>query len=119
MSNKRTKTMSIFFVATALLLGAALVANPMRQVNAQGNATNGMNQTGAVGVLTIKTIDEDSLMNQLKAKYPKLAALTGAEDRDLIGTLKELKDVKEAAKTIVAANILRDLIQYKALENMQ
>jgi hypothetical protein len=53
MSNKKTKTMSIFFLAIALLLGAALVANPMRQVNAQGNATNGVNQTGAVGVLTI------------------------------------------------------------------
>lgn len=81
MSNTKTKTISIFFVAIALLLGAALVANPMRQVNAQGNMTSGMNQTGAVGVLTIKTIDVDSLMNQLKAKYPKLAALTGAEDR--------------------------------------
>ena len=64
-------------------------------------------------------IDVNSLMNALKAKYPKLAALTGAEDRDLIGTLKELKDAKETAKTIEAANILRDLIQYKALENMQ
>jgi len=30
--------------------------------------------------------------------YLKLAALTGTEDRDIIGTLKELKDVKEAAK---------------------
>ena len=119
MSDTKTNTIGMLFVAMALLLGAALIANPIRQANAQGNMTNDMNQTGAVGVLTVKTIDVDSLMNQLKAKYPKLAALTGAEDRDLIGTLKELKDAKEAAKTIVAANILRDLIQYKALENMQ
>lgn len=119
MSNANTKTIGMFFVAIALLLGAAMVANPLRQVNAQANMTNGMNQTGAVGVLTVTKIDVDSLMNQLKAKYPKLVPLTGAEDRDLIGTLKELKDAKEAAKTIVAANILRDLIQYKALEDMQ
>ena len=117
MSN--TKVIGMFFVAIALLLGVAMIANPFHQVNAQGNMTGGTNQTGAVGVLTIKAIDVDSLMNQLKAKYPKLAKLTGAEDRDLIGTLKDLKDVKEAAKTIVAANILRDLIQYKASENMQ
>ena len=115
----KTKTVGMFFVAFAVLLGAAMIANPFRQVNAQANATNATNPTGAVGVLTITKIDVNSLMNALKAKYPKLAALTGAEDRDLIGTLKELKDAKEAAKTIVAANILRDLNQYKALEDMQ
>ena len=41
----------MFFVAMAILLGAAVVANPLHQVNAQANMTNGMNQTGAVGVL--------------------------------------------------------------------
>ena len=116
MINSNQTKIAIFAVAMAILGSAALVANPGRMAYAQENATNA---TGVTGVLTITKIDVNSLMNALKAKYPKLAALTGAEDRDLIGTLKELKDAKETAKTIVAANILRDLIQYKALENMQ
>ena len=70
-------------------------------------------------MVKIATIDVDSLMNALKAKYPKLAALTGAEDRDLIGGLKDLKDPKETAKTIITANLIRDLIQYKAIQEMQ
>ena len=115
MINSNQPKIAIFAVAMAILGSAALVANPGRMAYARENATNA---TGVTGVLTITKYVE-SLMNALKAKYPKLAALTGAEDRDLIGTLKELKDAKETAKTIVAANILRDLIQYKALENMQ
>ena len=105
----------MYFIAAAILVAAALVANPIRHVNAQGNATN---VTG-VGVVKITTIDTDSLIKALKTKFPKLAALTGAEDRDLIGGLKDLKDPKETAKTIIAANLMRDLIQYKAIQEMQ
>ena len=83
------------------ILGSAtaLVANPGRMAYAQENATNA---TGVTGVFTITKIDVNSLMNALKAKYPKLAATYWSGSRDLIGTLKELKDAKETTKTIVA-----------------
>lgn len=111
----KAKMFGMYIIAAAILVAAALVANPIRQVNAQGNATN---VTG-VGVVKITTIDTDSLIKALKTKFPKLAALTGAEDRDLIGGLKDLKDPKETAKTIIAANLIRVLIHYKAIQDMQ
>ena len=98
MSNANTKTIGMFFVAIALLLGAAMVANPLRQVNAQANMTNGMNQTGAVGVLTVTKIDVDSLMNQLKAKYPKLAATYWSRRQRFNWNLKRVERCKRSGK---------------------
>ena len=66
----KAKMFGMYFIAAAILVAAALVANPIRQVNAQGNATN---VTG-VGVVKITTIDTDSLIKALKTKFPKLAA---------------------------------------------
>ncbi len=116
MSNVNTVTLSMFFAAFAALLGAAMIANPILQVNAQGNGTNA---TGVTGVLTITKVNVDDLMKALKSNYPKLSDLKGEEDKSLIGTLKDLKDAKETAKTIVAANLLRDLIQFKALQDLE
>ena len=67
----------MYFIAAGNPGCGSASSNPIRQVNAQGNATN---VTG-VGVVKITTIDTDSLIKALKTKFPKLAALTGAEDR--------------------------------------
>jgi hypothetical protein len=39
--------------------------------------------------------------------------------QSLVQAVKDLKDAKETAKTLVAANLLRDLIQFKALQEMK
>lgn len=103
-----TKNVSIFILAVAILGGTALIANPGRVVYAQGNATS--------------TINTDVWVEALKAKHPTLAAIADiadiAEDRDVIGKLKDL-DAKEAVKTLIALNIVRDLIQYKQAQEVQ
>jgi hypothetical protein len=101
----------MFFVATAILLGATMMVNPIHQVNAQGNATN-----ANVGGQAVAIIEIDPLINALQEKYPKLAELK--EDKDLVEAVKTLEDTKEAAKIIVGFNLLRDLAQFKALESL-
>jgi hypothetical protein len=61
----------------------------------------------------------------LKAKHPTLATIADiadiadiAEDKDVIGKLKDL-DAKEAIKTLIALNIVRDLMQYKQAQEVQ
>ncbi|MDQ5870338.1 MAG: hypothetical protein M3530_11520 [Thermoproteota archaeon] len=103
-----TKNASIFILAVAVLGGTALIVNPGRVVYAQDNATS--------------TINTDVWVEALKAKHPTLAAIADiadiAEDRDVIGKLKDL-DAKEAVKTLIALNIVRDLIQYKQAQEVQ
>ena len=76
----------------------AIISSPGRIVYAQGNATS--------------TIDTDKWVEALKAKHPTLATIPDiadiAEDKDVIGKLKAL-DPKEAVKTLIALNIVRDL----------
>jgi hypothetical protein len=100
-----SKNVSIFMLAVAVLGGIALVVNPGRVAYAQDNATS--------------TINTDVWVEALKAKHPTLAAIADiAEDRDVIGKLKDL-DAKEAVKTLIALNIVRDLIQYKQAQEVQ
>jgi len=97
---------------TVAVLGAtALILNPGRIVYAQGNATS--------------TINVDIWVEALKAKHPTLATIADiadiadiAEDKDVIGKLKDL-DAKEAIKTLIALNIVRDLMQYKQAQEVQ
>jgi hypothetical protein len=110
MSNTNAKTLCMFFVATAILLGATMMANAIHQVNAQGNATNATDGGQAV----VAVVEIDPLIKALQEKYPKLAELK--EDKDLVEAVKTLEDTKEAAKIIVGFNLLRDLAQFKALE---
>jgi hypothetical protein len=121
MSN--TKTIAILFASMAVLLGATMIANPISLVNAQGNQTNQTNQTNqnqpkanaGTKVVTITKIDVDPLMKAIKDAYPK----AGDIKDDSVSALKDLKDAKETAKTMAAANLLRDLTQFKALQDMQ
>jgi len=120
------KTIAILFASMAVLLGASMIANPIALVNAQGNQTNQTNQTNQSNanqtkpteqkkVAVVTKIDVDPLVKALKDNYPK----AGDIKDDNVGSLKDLKDAKETAKTLAAANLLRDLMQFKALQDMQ
>jgi len=117
------KTIAILFASMAVLLGASMIANPIALVNAQGNQTNQTNQSNAnqtkpteqKKVAVVTKIDVDPLVKALKDNYPK----AGDIKDDNVGSLKDLKDAKETAKTLAAANLLRDLMQFKALQDMQ
>lgn len=54
-------------------------------------------------------------MKTLKDAYPK----AGDIKEDNVDAVKDFKDAKEAAKTLVVANLLRDLAQFKALQDMK
>jgi hypothetical protein len=103
-----TKNVSIFILAVVVLGVTSLIVNPGGFVYAQGNDTS--------------TIDTDVWMAALKSKHPTLAAIPDiadiAEDKGVIGMLKDL-DTKEAVKTLIALNIVRDLIQYKQAQEVQ
>ena len=117
MSNVNTK-LALVIASIAVLLGSTVLANPIGQANAQENQTNQTNATGTAKI-TITKIDLDPLMKALKDNYPKLGDIKGEEDKSFVETVKDLKDAKETAKTLVAANLLRDLIQFKALQDME
>jgi hypothetical protein len=114
MSNR--KTIAVLFASMAVLLGATMIANPIALVNAQGNQSQG-NQTNATAgkAVVITKIDVDPITKALKDAYPK----AGDIKDDNVDAVKDLKDAKEAAKTLVAANLLRDLAQFKALQDMK
>jgi formate dehydrogenase maturation protein FdhE len=118
MSNMNTTSLAVLVATMTALLGATMIANPIGQANAQENQTNQTNATGAAKI-TITKIDVDPLMKALKDNYPKLGDIKGEEDKSFVETVKDLKDAKETARTLVAANLLRDLIQLKALQDME
>jgi hypothetical protein len=64
------------------------------------------------------TFDADGLIKILKAKHPILAALTGDENRDLVIKIIKGLDAKEAVKASIALNIIRQLQQYKAIDEV-
>ena len=115
------KTITVLFASMTVLLGAAMIANPIALVNAQGNQSQGNqsqgNKSSTTGAktVTITKIDVDPLTKAIKDAYPK----AGDIKDDKVDAVKDLKDAKEAAKTLVAANLLRDLMQFKSLQDMQ
>ena len=121
-----TQTIAVLLASMAVLLGAAMIANPIVLVNAQGNQSqanqsqanqsqgNKSSNTGAKTV-TITKIDVDPITKAIKDAYPK----AGDIKDDKVDAINDLKDAKEAAKTLVAANLLRDLMQFKSLQDMQ
>jgi hypothetical protein len=46
-STSNRKTITMFATAVTVLIGVGMIANPMQQVNAQGNQTNATNATGS------------------------------------------------------------------------
>ena len=120
-NQKFTKGPFIIMTVT-LLVAAAVVVNPVNMVHAQGNATQAQgnvtqaqaNATQKQGNLTA-VIDVDTLSKNIKDRHPILAEKAANEDKDAIVVIKGM-DPKEAAKTIIALNMLRLLQQYKEVD---
>ena len=104
--NEKIMKMAIF-VLTAAILGTAALVHPenIALAQVQGNTT---------GNLTT-VIDVDTLSKNIKERHPILAQFAGDEDQDIVVKIKGM-DPKEAAKTMIALNILRMLQQYKQLD---
>ena len=101
-----TKNEDALILVVAVVAGITFIISSGSISYAQGNATS--------------TVDPNAWIEALKAKHPTLAAIPDIadieEDRDVVGKLKAL-DSNEAVRTLMALNIVRNLIQYKhALE---
>jgi hypothetical protein len=120
MVNQKFTKGSFIIITVTLLVAAAVLVNPVNMVHAQGNATQAQgnatqdNATQKQGNLTA-VIDVDTLSKNIKDRHPILAQMAGDEDKNTIVVIKGM-DPKEAAKTIIALNMLRLLQQYKEVD---
>ena len=126
MLNINRKLVAVLVASMAILLGAAMIANPIAQVNAQGNQTNATNATagaaknatgGEKKVVAAVKIDVDPVMKALKDAYPKLGDVKDA--KGLVDALKDIKDPKEVIRNMVAAGLLQNLEIFKTVQDMQ
>lgn len=115
MSNVNVK-LAILFASMAVLLGASMLVNPIRIVNAQENETQG-NQTNQTGAIVVTKIDVDPLEKALKEAYPKVGDTK--DPQGLIDAMKDVKDPKEVVRNMVAAGLLEYLEKFKAVQEMQ
>jgi len=122
MVNQKFTKGSFIIITVTLLVAAAVLVNPVNMVHAQGNATQGQgNATQGQGNATQKqgnltaVIDVDTLSKNIKDRHPILAQMAADEDKNTIVVIKGM-DPKEAAKTIIALNMLRLLQQYKEVD---
>jgi hypothetical protein len=115
MVNRKFTKGPIIIMTVTLLVAAAVLVNPVNMVHAQGNATQAQgNATQKQGNFTA-LIDVDTLSKNIKERHPILAQMTADEDKNTIVVIKGM-DPKEAAKTIIALNMLRLLEQYKEVD---
>jgi hypothetical protein len=120
MVNQKFTKGSFIIITVTLLVAAAVLVNPVNMVHAQGNATQAQgnatqdNATQKQGNLTA-VIDVDTLSKNIKDRHPILAQMAADEDKNTIVVIKGM-DPKEAAKTILALNMLRLLQQYKEVD---
>jgi hypothetical protein len=122
MVNQKFTIGPVIIMTVTLLIAAALLVNPVNMVHAQGNATQTQgNATQTQGNATQKkgnlttVIDVDTLSKNIKERHPILAQMAADEDKGTIVVIKGM-DPKEAAKTIIALNMLRLLQQYKEVD---
>jgi len=129
MVNQKFTKGSFIIITVTLLVAAAVLVNPVNMVHAQGNVTQALgnvtkaigNATQALGNATQKqgnltaVIDVDTLSKNIKDRHPILAQMAADEDKNTIVVIKGM-DPKEAAKTILALNMLRLLQQYKEVD---
>ncbi|MDW0171160.1 MAG: hypothetical protein QOA14_07215 [Nitrososphaeraceae archaeon] len=108
--------LSIMALTIAIMASSALIINPTKVSYGQGNTTQDNTTQGNAtqGNLTA-VIDVDTLAKNIKERHPILAQMAGNEDQDIMVKIKGM-DSKEAAKTIIALNILRLLQQYEKLD---
>ena len=115
MVNQKFTKGPIIIMTVTLLVAAAVLVNPVNMVHAQGNATQAQgNATQKQGNFTA-LIDVDTLSKNIKERHPILAKMAADEDKGTIVVIKGM-DPKEAAKTIIALNMLRLLQQYKEVD---
>jgi hypothetical protein len=129
MVNQKFTKGPIIVMTVTLLVAAAALVNPLNMVHAQGNVTQALgnvtkaisNATQGLGNATQKqgnltaVIDVDTLSKNIKERHPILAQMAGDEDKNAIVVIKGMEP-KEAAKTIIALNMLRLLQQYKEVD---
>ena len=120
--------LSVMALTIAIMASSALTVSPTKVAHGQGsvgdiisnltqNNTTQNNTTQsnvAQGNLTA-VIDVDTLAKNIIESHPVLAQMAGNEDQDSMVIIKSM-DSKEAAKTIIALNILRLLHQYEDLD---
>ena len=120
--------LSIMGLTIAIMASSALIINPTQVAQGQGtvgdiisnltqNNTTQNNTTQdnvAQGNLTA-VVDVDTVAKNIIERHPILAQMAGNEDQDSMVKIKSM-DSKEAAKTIIALNILRLLQQYEELD---
>ena len=125
--------LSIMGLTIAIMASSALIINPTQVAQGQGtvgdiisnltqnnttqNNTTQNNTTQdnvAQGNLTA-VVDVDTVAKNIIERHPILAQMAGNEDQDSMVIIKSM-DSKEAAKTIIALNILRLLQQYEELD---
>jgi hypothetical protein len=114
MSNINRTSLAVLMASMAVLLGAAMIANPIGQGNAQENQTN---QTNATGAVVVTKIDVDPLMDAIKEAYPKVG--DAKDPQGLVDALKDIKDPKEVVRNMVAAGLLNDLEKFKAVQDSE
>jgi hypothetical protein len=122
MVNQKFTKGPVIIMTVTLLIAAAVLVSPVNMVHAQGNATQTQgNATQTQGNATQKkgnltaVIDVDTLSKNIKERHPILAQMAADEDKGTIVVIKGM-DPKEAAKTIIALNMLRLLQQYKEVD---
>jgi len=114
MSNINRPTLAVLMGSMAVLLGAAMIANPIGQANAQENQTN---QTNATGAVVVTKIDVDPVMDALKKAYPKVGDVKDAQG--LVDALKDVKDPKEVVRNMVAAGLMQHLEIFKEVQDSE
>ena len=114
MSNINRPTLAVLMASMAVLLGAAMIANPLGQANAQENQTN---QTNATGAVVVTKIDVDPVMDALKKAYPKVGDVK--DPQGLVDALKDVKDPKEVVRNMVAAGLMQHLEIFKAVQDSE
>jgi flagellar motility protein MotE (MotC chaperone) len=136
MVNQKFTKGPIIIMTVTLLVAAAVVVNPVNTGYAQGNLSQALsNVTKSLGNVTkslgnasqaqdnatqkkgnlTAVIDVDTLSKNIKERHPILAQMAADEDKGTIVVIKGM-DPKEAAKTIIALNMLRLLQQYKEVD---
>jgi hypothetical protein len=102
------KNLSVYLLTAAILASTVFIINPGKESYGQSNATS--------------TIDTNAWIEALKAAHPTLASIPDIadieEDKGVMDKLKGL-EAKEAVKTLIALDIVRDLMQYKAAQEVQ
>jgi hypothetical protein len=106
MSNKK---LNAAIISAVLLLATAVLVTPMKIANAQPQLSTPTNQSGS-----IRSINIDQQINDLKSKFPLLSSSQGNEVKDIIQKIQGL-DKQQALKTLAAFHILRNLQEYKEL----